>query len=107
MSAYPPGEIHRLRRLEARGLAPVPDPGGVGQQMMERDPLPLRRAAGSHRATGSARSSRPDSASSKAATAANCLLTEQIWNRVRGVHHPAPASASPARRLEHDAAGRG
>ena len=51
---------------------------------------------GSHRATGSSSSTVPDSASSMTATAANCLLTEAIWNRVCGVHlAPDLASARP------------
>lgn len=40
------GKIYRLRRIEAWGIAPVADTSGVGQQMMERDLLPLRRGAG-------------------------------------------------------------
>ena len=70
---------------------------GVGQQMVQRDSGPLRRPAGQPAVYGVVRASRPDSARRRAAAAANCLLTEQSWNRVAGVHGvPAAASAGPA-----------
>lgn len=77
---------------------------GVRQQMMKRDPLPQPRAAGKPPCHRLGQVELPFSASSMAAAAANCLLTEAIWNRVRGVHFAqAPASAS-ARHLHLDAA---
>src|ERR1700736_973090 len=36
---------HRLTRVEAGGVAPVGDPGRVGQQVVQRDLAPLREAA--------------------------------------------------------------